>query len=277
LTVREGPLLSAVDPQKIVRLMAEVAAEEIMPRFRNLAAGDIRMKDGNETVTVADEAAERALSPRLMALLPGSVVVGEEGAAADPGMLARLSGDAPVWVIDPIDGTRNYAAGRPVFGVMVALVRRNETVAAWIHRPIDEISFIAERGGGAWRNGVRLKPPAVPASDRVLEGSIRFNVFPEDRRVALRAKAHAGLGRVGSQFCVAREYGDMAEGIQHFALFSKLMPWDHVPGALLVEEAGGRVAKWDGSPYRPTDTAGGILAAASPEGWNRIREFLASP
>ncbi|MGQ0675326.1 MAG: inositol monophosphatase family protein, partial [Rhodospirillales bacterium] len=83
--------------------MAEIAALEIMPRFRNLAAGDIRKKHGGETVTVADEAAERALSPRLAALLPGSGVLGEEGAAADPGTLALLAGDAPVWVIDPID------------------------------------------------------------------------------------------------------------------------------------------------------------------------------
>jgi fructose-1,6-bisphosphatase/inositol monophosphatase family enzyme len=268
--------LLSVDPQRVSALLAEVAAAEVMPRFRNLAAGEIRKKQGDETVTVADEAAERALSPKLSAMLPGSVVLGEEAAAADPGLTTRLAGEAPVWLIDPIDGTRNYAAGKPIFGVMVALVHRNETVAAWIHRPIDEVTFIAERGGGAWRNGARLKAPAVPASDRELEGSIRFNVFPEDRREALRAKARAGLGRVGSQFCVAREYPDIAEGRQHFALFSKLMPWDHAPGALLVEEAGGCVTKWDGTPYLPTDDRGGILVGATREAWRRIRDFLAT-
>lgn len=264
----------SVDPQRVSALLAEVAAAEVMPRFRNLAADEIRKKQGDETVTVADEAAERALSPRLLAMLPGSVVLGEEAAAADPGLMARLMGEAPVWLIDPIDGTRNYAAGRPIFGVMVALVRRNETVAAWIHRPIDQVTFVAERGGGAWRNGARLAAPAVPESDRELEGSIRFNVFPEDRRAALRAKARAGLGRVESRYCVAREYGDLAEGLQHFALFSKLMPWDHAPGALLVEEAGGCVTKWDGTPYRPNDDRGGILVGATRDAWQRIREFL---
>lgn len=276
MTVREGPLLSAVDPQKIVRLMAEVAAEEIMPRFRNLAAGDIRMKDGNETVTVADEAAERALSPRLMALLPGSVVVGEEGAAADPGMLARLSGDAPVWVIDPIDGTRNYAAGKPDFGVIIALVRGNETVAAWIHRPIAGSTHVAELGGGAWRDGARLGAKEPP-SGLAMRGTVSFSFFSEPAREALRAKVKQALPPLAERGCVAREYAHLADGSQHFALYRSMKPWDHVAGALIVNEAGGRVAKWDGSPYRPTDTAGGILAAASPEGWNRIREFLASP
>ncbi|MGQ0675453.1 MAG: inositol monophosphatase family protein, partial [Rhodospirillales bacterium] len=188
--------------------------------------------------------------------------------------LALLAGDAPVCVIDPIDGTRNFAAGTPDFGVMVALVRRDETVAAWIHRPVDGATFIAERGGGAWRDGARLGRPSVPAADRELTGSIRYGVFPEQRREAKRARVREGLGRVGSRNCVAREYADMAEGRQHFALFRNLKPWDHAPGALLVEEAGGRVTKWDGSPYRPTDTEGGILASSSPGAWRRIRDFL---
>lgn len=269
--------MSAVDPQKVAALMAEVAQREVMPRFRKLAAGDIRMKDGNETVTVADEAAERALSPRLMEFLPGSVVLGEEGAAADPAMVDRLAGDAPVWVIDPIDGTKNYAEGKPDFGVMVALVRRGETVAGWIHRPVDGVTFITERGGGAWRNGVRLWNNGVPVADRALNGSIRFSVFPEERRAELRARVRDNLGRVGSRNCVAREYADIAEGRQHFALFRNLKPWDHAPGALLVEEAGGHVTKWDGSPYRPTDTAGGLLAGVSREAWKRIRDFLEQP
>jgi len=266
--------LSAVDPQKVAELMAEIAQSEVMPRFRKLAAGDIRMKDGNETVTVADEAAERALSPRLIALLPGSVVLGEEGAAADPGTLARLAGDAPVWVIDPIDGTKNYAEGKPDFGVMVALVQRGETAAGWIHRPIEGTTYIAERGGGAWRDGTRLGPGGALPSDGELNGSIRYSVFPEDRRDALRARVRDRLGRVGSRNCVAREYTDIADGRQHFALFRNLKPWDHAPGVLLVEEAGGHATKWDGSPYRPTDTAGGLLAGVSHEAWKRIREFL---
>jgi fructose-1,6-bisphosphatase/inositol monophosphatase family enzyme len=266
--------LSAVDPQKVAALLAEIAQSEVMPRFRNLAAGYIRRKHDGEAVTVADEAAERALIPPLLKLLPGSVVLGEEGAAADPALLGRLAGDAPVWVIDPIDGTKNYAEGKPDFGVMVALVRRGETVSGWIHRPIEGATYMAERGGGAWRDGARLTSARALPPDRELSGSIRFGMFPENRREAMRARVREGLGRVGSRNCVAREYTDMAEGRQHFALFRNLKPWDHAPGALLVEEAGGHVTKWDGTPYRPTDTEGGLLAGLSREAWTRIRAFL---
>src|SRR5437879_2711858 len=111
---------ASVDLERVTGLIEETAALEILPRFRKLAAGDIREKEPGDLVTVADEAAEARLTPLLTALLPGSLVLGEEAAAADPKLLNRLLGDHPVWVIDPVDGTGNFAAGRPAFAVMVA-------------------------------------------------------------------------------------------------------------------------------------------------------------
>ena len=183
--------MSAVDPQKVASILADVAAQEIVPRFRNLKHGDVRKKAGDETVTVADEAAERALTSRLTALLPGSVAVGEEGAAENPAVMDLLAGDAPVWVVDPIDGTRNFAAGKPEFAVMAALVTRNATLASWIYRPMSGASYVAERGAGAWLNGARMTPPPAPGADNELVGTIRFMFFPEQAREALRAKARS--------------------------------------------------------------------------------------
>lgn len=266
------------DPNAVAQVMAEVAATEIMPRFRNLAKEDIRKKHGDETVTIADEAAELAMAPRLRALIPGSVVVGEEGVAADSAILNLLAGDDPVWVVDPIDGTRNFAAGKADFGVMVALVRHNETLAGWIYDPNKNRSFVAEKGSGAWCDGVRMKPRGdVPQEESALHGSIAYLFFDDPPREAMRAKAKAGLGAPTDRSCAARIYIDVAEGRQHFALFRNMKPWDHLPGSVLVNEAGGRVAKWDRSPYRPTDTAGGILAACEPSVWDRIRRFLDKP
>ncbi|MCC7049227.1 MAG: inositol monophosphatase [Alphaproteobacteria bacterium] len=266
------------DPQAVAAAMAEVAATEIMPRFRNLAAGDIRKKHGDETVTVADEAAERALAPRLRALIPGSVVVGEEGTAADSGLLNLLAGRDPVWVIDPIDGTRNFAAGKADFGVMVALVRHDEILAGWIYEPVHARAFVAERGGGAWRDGERImRGDDAPADDKGLRGSISYLFFPDPPRERLRAKVKEGLGPPTDRSCAARIYVDIAEGRQHFVLYRNMKPWDHLPGALIVAEAGGRVAKWDHSAYRPTDTGGGILVAGNREIWARVRRFLESP
>jgi fructose-1,6-bisphosphatase/inositol monophosphatase family enzyme len=266
-----------LDPQAVAETMAEVAATEVMPRFRKLSRAEIRRKHGDETVTVADEAAERALEPRLRALIPGSVVVGEEAVAADATVLGLLAGDDPVWVVDPIDGTRNFASGKADFGMMVALVRHNEILAGWIYDPVANRTLVAERGSGAWRDGARIaRPDDPPAEDRALRGTISYLFFPDPPRERLRAKAKEGLGPPADRSCAARIYADLAEGRQHFALYRNMKPWDHLPGALIVAEAGGRVAKWDGSPYRPTDTAGGILAACDGAVWERIRLFLAS-
>jgi len=266
------PLIPDID--RVSTAIAEVASAEIMPRFRNLAAGDIRKKPGDETVTIADEAAEQALTRRLQDLLPGSLVVGEEAVAEDDGVLAHLAGDQPVWVIDPIDGTRNFANGKADFGVMVALVRRDEIIAGWIHNPVTGRWLTAELGAGARHDGAKLTAPPPPA-DLALTGSVSFLFFPEPRRERLRAKVKAMLPAPADRGCIARQYGDIALGRQHFGFYRNMKPWDHLAGALIVSEAGGRVAKWDGSDYRPRDTEGGILAAASPELWTRVRAFLA--
>ena len=124
------------DIDRITRLVEEVAAEEIVPRFRALADGEIRRKKGGDLVTVADEATETRLGAALGELLPGSTMVGEEAAARDSGVLDRLSEDRPIWIIDPVDGTGNFAKGAEPFALMLAFLSRGEVLAAWIHLPL---------------------------------------------------------------------------------------------------------------------------------------------
>src|SRR5690242_20515707 len=107
------------DSDRVARLIAETAAAEIMPRFEKLERHEIQEKRPGDLVTVADLAAERRLSLVLQDLLPGSRIVGEEAVAADPCVLAALAEADPVWLIDPIDGTGNFAAGKPIFAVIV--------------------------------------------------------------------------------------------------------------------------------------------------------------
>src|SRR5258705_90267 len=151
------------DIDRVSRLIEEAAAAEIMPRFRRLAAGDVREKAPGDLVTVADEAVEARLAPQLTSLVPGSIVVGEEGAAADPDLLDRLLDDRPVWIIDPVDGTSNFAEGRPAFAVMVALARGTHVMAAWIHDPGTPRTAVAAAGEGGWLRGPRLSLAAPPA------------------------------------------------------------------------------------------------------------------
>ncbi len=158
--------MKPIDLAAIENIIAEVAATEIMPRFRRLEQSDIEMKGVNDPVTVADKAAEEALIARFQDILPGSVIVGEESFAKDTRILSRFSGDEDVWVIDPIDGTRNFIEGRAEFGVMVALVRRKKTVAAWIHDPSSGDTLAAEEGGGVWMRGQKMRlaghDPKIP-------------------------------------------------------------------------------------------------------------------
>jgi len=153
-----------VNPEAVSKIIQEVADEYILPRFRNLQAGDVAFKIGDDPVTIADKEAEKALSTRLFDLLPGSNLVGEEIFASNQGILNHFSGESPVWIVDPIDGTRNFVRGSPEFGVIVALAERNQTIAGWIYDPTSKEVVTAEKGSGSWFKGQKLKvlPPDKP-------------------------------------------------------------------------------------------------------------------
>ncbi len=261
------------DPETVSTLLREVAEAEILPRFRALAAGDIREKGPGDLVTVADEAAERVLTRRLSDLLPGSLVVGEEACAADPTVLSRLStGNDPVWIIDPVDGTSNFARGGTTFGVLLALAVGGRTVAGWIYDPVGARMVIAQAGEGAWMDGQRLAAlPGGPLPG--LRGSLSTKFFAPDEKKRLEAlRPH--FARTYRLFCAAHEYLNLLTGKGQFALYNRTMPWDHAAGVLAYQEAGGYVARWDGTPYGPADIQGGILAAGDAPTWNALRDLL---
>src|SRR3954471_25020005 len=122
--------------ERVRAAIAAAATEEIKPRFGRLSAQDIRQKGPNDLVTIADLAMEHRLTRELVDLLPGSLVVGEEACAEDPSVQDRLVTGDLVWLLDPIDGTYNFARSRPLIAVIVALVRQGETIAGWIHDPL---------------------------------------------------------------------------------------------------------------------------------------------
>ena len=116
--------------EEVAGLIREVATTIVLPRFRRLDAEDIQQKSPGDVVTVADHESELALEAGLTRLLPGSEVVGEEAVAADPGVLGRMADRGAVWIVDPLDGTNNFAAGKTPFAVMVALLRGGEPAAS---------------------------------------------------------------------------------------------------------------------------------------------------
>lgn len=259
-------------------LLADAAKQEIMPRFRRLGEGDIREKTSPaDLVTEADVKAERLITARLKERFPDAVIVGEEACSDDPALLGGLDDAELAFTIDPVDGTFNFAAGVPLFGVMLAVVSKGETLAGIIHDPVGKDWIMAVKGGGSYvrhANGdVSKVSVAAPASIDRMTGSVSWQYTPEPMRSRL-ARNHAKfLSQIGYR-CAAHEYRIIATGGAHFAVYNKLMPWDHLPGALIHQEAGGYLARWDGSAYLPSHTGGGLLVAPSRESWHAIQAAL---
>lgn len=261
---------------RVTAIIEDVGHTEVLSRFGVLGTGDIREKSRGDPVTVADVAAEDQLARRLRGLLPGSVVVGEESAHADRRLLAALCGSDPVWVIDPIDGTANYARGLPVFAMMVALVIEGRTQAGWIHDPYHTRTAVAELGGGAYLSG----SPMTVAPDRAtrstdVTGAIYAGRFSSPELAShVHARKH-DLRSIGTIACAGWEYLRLAGGGTHFAFFTRTMPWDHLPGILIHAEAGGLTRRIDGADYRAGEPDGpALLIAAGEHTWNTVHSVL---
>ncbi len=254
-----------VEIDEVARIMRETAAVEILPRWRNLGSDDVVIKTSpGDIVTVADRAAEEHLSKRLIGLLPGSHVVGEEGVHADPSVARNFTSGAPVWVIDPIDGTSAFANGEPEFAVMVALVKGEELVGGWILAPVSGEIHMAERGAGVWRerdgSRVRLSSPDIPAAQSGLIGILGRRAMTEPRRAEINSRA-GRFGALQDVSCAGFDYPRLLSGDVHFAVYNKSEPWDHLPGLAMVSELGFAFSTHDGSRYRPGDNMGGLVIA----------------
>ena len=254
-----------IDPTQVTKIIQETAQSIILPRYRCLSEGDIREKRPGDLVTIADTEAEQELTRRLTGLLPGSVAVGEEGVAVDRAVLERLEQESPVWILDPVDGTANFAKGNDLFAVIVALVIGGQTVGGWIHDPLHDRTAVTERGSGAWCDDNRLW---VPPSDGVL--AEMTGTFGYRRSEAL-SKSVKTLLYQGSS---AHDYLALLEGRMQFAYFRRLHPWDHAAGVLLHREAGGYNALMTGEPYQPLPNTSGLLLAPNQDDWKKLAAII---
>lgn len=256
---------------QVADLMRQVAADEIMPRYRNLAAHEVEEKTAGELVTIADQQAELRLNEGLAGILPEAGLVGEEACAADPALIGKLSSGLN-WLIDPIDGTGNFASGNPPFGIMIALVDGGETQESWMLDPITGRLCHAERGKGATIDGEAVRARESGAALPIAGLSLLF-VDPE-RRQGMIERAEGKLTMSPIPRCAAEQYPRIVLGQHDIALFERTLAWDHAPGVLFVNEAGGLVARPDGSAYRPDQDRKGMLAAASPAMWEKGAAIL---
>lgn len=264
--------LQSIAP-RVEGLLRQTALAELLPRLGRLRADEIHDKGDSDLVTDADLAAERALTRGLEALVPGSVAIGEEACHADPSLLEQLAGAELVWVIDPLDGTSNFARGRGPFGLMVALLERGHALGGWIHLPATGRMASAVRGSGAFLDGNRVHLPPVLPDDERMYGVLLTGYLPAEQRRRVESGTE-GLLLSTSHRCAARHYVDCLAGREQFALYGRTLAWDHAAGALIVEEAGGAARRFDGRDYQPAAEEIGLLVASSDPVWRALQRRL---
>jgi fructose-1,6-bisphosphatase/inositol monophosphatase family enzyme len=253
---------------RVADAIREVSAAVIEPRFRALADGDVEEKSPGEIVTIADREAEVALEQRLAEIVDAPIV-GEEGCAADPARLGCLGAER-AWLVDPIDGTSNFVKGSDQWAVMVALLERGVAVASWIWQPRTNRMYVAERGAGAACNTTALK---IDGRTDLLRGPTFTHFMPQAEKAAVernRARFEALPGR----YCAGFEYPAIVEGEQEFAIFWRTLPWDHIPGSLLLTEAGGTARRPTGEPFLPYADGAGLVLARDAATWDAVRGLL---
>jgi myo-inositol-1(or 4)-monophosphatase len=221
---------------------ARRGGEVLLENWRNLPPGSVEEKKKNDFVTQADWRSEERILETIRTRFPGDGFLAEEGGERRGGAGER------VWIVDPLDGTSNFVSGFPFWCVSIAARERGELVAAVIWDPLRGELYAAERGAGARRNGT---PLAVTRRD-ALDGAFVATGFPFRNRekidpylalfraVFLEARA---IRRAGS---AALDLAYVASGVFDGFFEFRLSPWDIAAGALLIEEAGGRLADFDG-------------------------------
>lgn len=262
-----------IDVSLVSQIIDTCAQAHVMPRFRTLSADQIQTKSApDDLVTQADLEMERALESALLAAYPGTRVLGEEAIAAGTVALDLLADpDAYVWVLDPIDGTYNFVHGDEKFGTLLAYVKGGETLAGWIYDPPRRAVTVAQKGKGVFREGAQFGLSKIEKTDLAL-GAMNARYFSEEVAPHLTARMQYIRKHIALR-CAAHEYLDFIEGKIDFSLHNRANPWDHLAGALMVEELGGVVRTWDDSPYNPACPEH-LLIAANRALWDDTQEKI---
>lgn len=273
-----GSLSSHDLVESIGALLDEVAKSEVMPRFSGLTRNAVSQKTSAfDVVSEADEGSEKLITDRLSRLFPTAIVVGEEATTRDPDLIGKVVIEELVFVVDPIDGTKNFVSGVPLFGTMIACVAKGETIFGAIHDPICATTAFGVRGEGAWiaghdgaKQGLKVSAVADPREMHAVAGA---NFMPEP----MRSRFLRNATKLALSFwmrCCAHEYRMAAAGNCDLLVYNKLNPWDHLAGVLLHQEAGGYGAHLNGDPYRVGDLDGGLMCAPSRDAWNAAHRML---
>lgn len=264
---------------EVAQLMAEASATIIKPLYQNLSPDDVATKSSDtDFVTVADREAEFWLMPRLEALLTDAIALGEESISDDPAAEKQLRHNL-AFVIDPIDGTRNFVNGTPHFCSMISLIDKGEPLISWVLRPVDNDMFVAVADEGVFHSDIeegewQLLPPVMRRTqlgDMIGTGGIKGLSGHVRDEVRQQLRALPGRRLIGSAGCEAIM---LATGAHDFLMHAKTTAWDHTPVDLFAREAGLVSAHMpSGDGYSPFN-AEALLVAPDETAWHQLANHI---
>lgn len=252
----------------LCEIVTVAAQEEIQGRFRIVSR---EFKADGSIVTAADHAMQQRLTHDLKRYWPNIPLLGEEMDLTTQTELLR-NHDTGVWVLDPVDGTTNFAAGIPIFAVSIALIRNGTPILGIIYDSIHEECFAAVAGVGAWLNGIPLKQQtAPPLADCVASIDLK-RLSPELVKYLVNQPPYGSQRNFGSSVL---EWAWVAAGRIHLYLHGCQALWDYAAGVLILTEAGGRATTLEGETvFRPDLTRRSVIAALDHTAFIEWQKYL---
>jgi histidinol-phosphatase len=245
--------------------LADAAAKAIMPHFRASLAVENKRSNGFDPVTIADRAGEAAMRALITRTYPAHGIVGEEYGSE------RADADF-VWVLDPIDGTRSFITGVPVWGVLIGLIHEGRPVLGMMHQPFSGERFAGD-GERAWYTSPFKAGPLATRACADLGSASLFTTSPRlfkphDKPAYDRVESQAKLARYG---CDCYAFCMVAGGYADIAIETELQPYDIVALIPIIQGAGGQVTDWEGN----SAAAGGrVVASGDPRVHEQVLRLL---
>ncbi|MCK5639435.1 MAG: inositol monophosphatase family protein [Gammaproteobacteria bacterium] len=254
---------------ELVALVTEIAKRELLPRFAKVSHSH---KQDGSLLTEADIETQRAVTEALQARWPEVQLLGEEMDHEAQEQLME-SGDQALWILDPLDGTSNFAAGIPYFALSLALLRDGQLELGIVYDPVRDECFTAKRGEGAWLNGEPLSGdvpiPALKESMAIVD----FKRLPKP--LASRLASEAPYRSQRSFGGVALDWCWLAANRIHVYLHGKQNIWDYAAGYLVCSETGGHGCTLEGEPlFEASLTPKSAVGALSEETFQQWCQWL---
>ena len=246
--------------------LAKKGGAVLKENFGKLDQSQIELKGPHDVVTEIDKKVEQMYADEIKKSFPDHGIIGEEGISENPD-------NEFVWVLDPLDGTKNYSIENPFFGTSICLLQNKEPIVAVIYEPITDNLYYATKGGGAFKNDFLIR---VSKEDE-LKNAMLLYCHAADPKAIREAEHYVVELKIAARDAsrlrsAGPEMALVAKGACEAYLMNKLPLWDLAAGALLVREAGGKATDFTGKDWKPGDS--NILVSNGTKIHEEILEIL---